>query len=611
MNPALATDVSELSASLAQPAPVTLGAMILDVSRRHTGVALQHPRGGSTEYISYAELGTSATEIARGLIGLGIQAGDRVGILGLTSAQWTLADCGALCAGAVVTPVYHTNSPEECAYVLAHSGTRLIFCSDEAQAAKIAAVRERLPDLTHVVVLQGSVPEAMTLQELRQLGAETPPEAVVQRLCEIGPDDVATFVYTSGTTGPPKGCMLSHANLLATTRMYVEQLNFTDEHSLFQFLPLAHVLARVAQLVALSVGARVIYWSGDATKIIDELGATGPTHFPAVPRIYEKVHGAVVGRMDDGPRAQRELFHWALGVGRRVRPALRAGQLPGLINDIQFRLADRFVLARVRELFGGSLQLAMVGAAPIGRDLLEFFDACGVTVLEGYGLTESCAAATMNTVDALKYGSVGKALPGTELSIAADGEILIRGPEVFLGYHREPEATEQTLDAEGWLHTGDLGAIDAEGFLHITGRKKDLIITSSGKNISPVNIESLLRESRYIAEAVVYGDDRPYLVALLTIEADERAALAERLGVENDPDTLGRDPGVRAAVQAEVDAVNAKLARIEQIKRFAILDHDLSQSEGEVTPTLKVKRAAVYDKYASLFAGLYEGEQRA
>jgi long-chain acyl-CoA synthetase len=417
---------------------------------------------------------------------------------------------------------------------------------------------------------------------------------------------VATLVYTSGTTGPPKGCMLSHANFIATTQMYAEQLNFTSAHSMYQFLPLAHVLARVAQVVALSVGARVVYWSGDPGKIIDELSETTPTHFPAVPRIYEKVHGAVLSRMDDGPRPQRALFRWALDVGRAVRPAMRAGKLPGLLDDLQFRAADRLVLSRVRSLFGDKLQLAMVGAAPIARELLEFYDACGVTVLEGYGLTESCAAGTMNTVDALRLGSVGKPLPGTEVCIAADGEILLRGPEIFHGYHRDPDATDEALDGEGWLHTGDLGMLDAEGFLHITGRKKDLIITSSGKNITPVNIESLLRDSRSIAEAVVFGDNRPYLVALITLDGEASAHLAQRLGVANDGAVLARHPDVRAAIAAEVDAVNAKLARIEQVKRFAILHRDLSQDAGELTPTLKVKRAVVYEKYADVFAALYE-----
>jgi long-chain acyl-CoA synthetase len=579
--------------------------MVLTAAQRHSGVALQYRRDGATAYISYPELGTTSSELARGLISLGIEQGDRVAILGLTSADWTLADCGTLCAGAVVTPIYHTNSPLECAYVLEHSDARVVFCENAEQAAKVGQVRDRCPALEHIVLFQSADSELLTLDGLRRLGSEVPPEAVTQRLETVGPDDLATLVYTSGTTGPPKGCMLSHDNFLSTVRMYEQELHFDDTHSLYQFLPLAHVLARVAQMVALGAGARIIYWTGDATKIVDELGETGPTHFPAVPRIYEKIHSAVMGRIEDGPSAQRRLFDWALQAGGRARDSLRARKQPGLLTDLQYRVADPLALAKVREVFGPHLQLALVGAAPVAKELLEFFDACGVLVLEGYGLTESCAASTLNIPDAVRFGAVGKPLPGTEVTIAPDGEILIRGPHVFKGYFKNAAATEEALDLDGWLHSGDLGSIDRQGFVQITGRKKDLIITSSGKNITPVNIESELRDARYITEAVVYGDRRPYLVAMLTLDPDESVKLAERLGIGTDPATIAADPQVHAEIQKDVDAVNAKLARIEQVKRFAILDHDLSQEAGELTPTLKVKRAFVYDKYRDVFAGLY------
>jgi long-chain acyl-CoA synthetase len=285
---------------------------------------------------------------------------------------------------------------------------------------------------------------------------------------------------------------------------------------------------------------------------------------------------------------------------------LRARRQPDLLTDLQYRVADRLVLSKVRHVFGQSLELAMVGAAPIAAELLQFFDACGVLVLEGYGLTESCAAGTINTADAVRFGTVGKALPGVEVVIADDGEILIRGPLIFKGYYKDAAATAEVLSPDGWLHTGDLGELSDDGFLSITGRKKDIIITSSGKNVTPVNIESELRDSRYITEAVVYGDRRQYLVAMLTLDRDEAAKLAGRLGIAADPETIAGDPRVHAELQREVDRVNEKFARIEQIKRFAILDHDLTQAAGELTPTLKVKRAVVYEKYADLFAGLYE-----
>jgi long-chain acyl-CoA synthetase len=586
----------------------TVGEQLLAVTEQHSGVALQFWRDGVTAYISYPELGTIASEIARGLISLGVQRGDRVAILGLTSAQWTLADCGSLCAGAVVAPIYHTNSPSECAYVLAHSGARIAICEDAAQAAKIEQVRDRCPALEHVVLFEGDGSKLLTLDGLRRSGAKVPPDRARQRLESMHADDLATLVYTSGTTGPPKGCMLSHRNLLATARLYIEQLGFDDSHSLYQFLPLAHVLARVAQIVALSVGARIIYWTGDPGDIVDELHQTSPTHFPAVPRVYEKIHSTAVGRAHEASRAQRVLFDWALRCGSRARASLRHGEQPDLLTDVQYRVADTLVLSRVRAAFGPGLQLGLIGAAPVARELLEFFDACGVLVLEGYGLTETCAAATLNTPDAYRFGSVGRPLPGTEVAIAADGEILIRGPQVFGGYYNDPDATEQALTPDGWLHSGDLGAIDAQGFVTITGRKKDLIITSSGKNITPVNIESELRDQPSITEAVVYGDNRPYLVAMLTLDREQSVKLARRLGIGTDQGTIAGDPRVHAEIGKQVDAVNDKFARIEQIKRFAILDHDLTQARGELTPTLKVKRAAVYERYADVFAGLYEQE---
>ncbi len=583
----------------------TLGQMVLDAADRHSTVALQFQRGGHTAFISYPELGSIASEIARGLIGLGIQAGERVAILGLTSADWTLADCGSLCAGAIVTPIYHTNSPEECEYVLAHSEAKLVFCENASQAAKIAHVRDRCPALAHVVVFDHSDPQAMTLDELRRLGMETPPERVLERVAAANPDDIATLVYTSGTTGPPKACMLSHENLLYATRAYAQRLGFEHSHSLYQFLPLAHVLARVAQMVVLSVGARLVYWTGDASKIVDELGQTAPTHFPAVPRIYEKVHGVAAGKAAGGRPEQRLLFQWALSVGARARPALRDRRQPDLLTDLQYRLADRLVLSKVRNAFGPALQMGLVGAAPVAKDLLTFFDACGVLVLEGYGMSETCAAATINTLDAVRLGTVGRPLPGSEVAIAPDGEIMIRGPQVFKGYYKDPESTEQILTEDGWLHSGDLGAIDDDGFVSITGRKKEIIITSSGKNITPVNIESQLRDSRFVSEAVVFGDDRPYLVAMLTLDRDAAVKLAGRLGIADDAATIAHDPRVHEEIQKQVDGANARFARIEQIKRFGILDHDLTQAAGELTPTLKVKRSVVYRKYEDFFADLY------
>jgi long-chain acyl-CoA synthetase len=589
--------------------PQTLGQLLLDSAARYHGMALEYRDAGRTLAISYPELGTIVSAIARGLIALGIAPGDRVAILSSTRAQWTLADYGALCAGAVVVPIYHTNSPEECDYVPRHSGSRLVFCENASQAEKVVATRAACAELEHVVLFEGSYAGTITLEHLRERALEIGPaghESIERRLDSRKPDDTATIVYTSRTTGPPKGCMLSHANLLEPSRMYVEELGIDETHTLYQFLPLAHVLARVAQAVVIRAGARASFWSGDPRRIVDELSELRPTHFPAVPRIYEKIHGTVLARAMDGPAAKRAMFAWALACGKRARTAIRARRRTGLATSIQYRLADRLVLSKVRGLFGGQHQLALVGAAPVAQELLEFFDACGVLVLEGYGLTESCAAATLNTPRAVRFGTVGRPLPGTDVAIADDGEILIRGPQVFQGYYKDAAASEAIVTPDGWLCSGDLGSLSDDGFLAITGRKKDVIINSSGKNITPVNIESELRDSRYISEAVVFGDNRPYLVALLTLDRDESRRLAGQLGIAPDPMALSRHPAARGVIQREIDVVNRKFARIEQVKRFAIIGHDLTQADGELTPTLKVKRAVVYDKYADVFADLYE-----
>jgi long-chain acyl-CoA synthetase len=377
---------------------------------------------------------------------------------------------------------------------------------------------------------------------------------------------------------------------------------------IFLFLPLAHSLARMTQMVTLDVGGTLAYWRGDPKTVLEDLAETQPTHVPSVPRVFEKIHTRALAGAEDAGRAKATLLHWALGAGRRMRAHARAGTAPGAVLRANHRLADRLVLSKVRGLFGGRLELALTGAAPISREVLEFFDACGITVLEGYGMTETTAAATLNTVGRLRFGTVGPPLPGTEVAIAPDGEILMRGPHVFAGYHRDPEATRAVMTDDGWLRSGDLGVIE-DGFLRVTGRKKDLIITSSGKNITPANLEAALAEGRWISQAVVYGDNRPYIVALVTLDPEEAPALARRCGVAPDLATMAADARVRAAVQEEVDAANAAVARIEQVKRIAILDHELSQPAGELTPTMKIKRNVVYDRYRDAFEALYaDGE---
>jgi long-chain acyl-CoA synthetase len=599
--------MSTLSSSPA-PTPIDAGSpsvarVILDAAERHRGVALRVRDGDGWSDTTFAELRAAAVEVAAGLIELGIRSGDAVGILGETRPEWTLADCGTLLAGATVVPVYQTCSPEECRYVLEHAGVRLVICEDAAQLSKLEQIRAGLPELEHVFTMT-PIEGVPSLQDLRGLAGGSPAESVERAVASVAPDDVATIVYTSGTTGPPKGCALTHANCIATMSMYEGRLELHEGIVLFMFLPLAHVLARMVQFVALDLGATLAYWSRDPRLLLDDLAAARPTHFPAVPRVYEKVHSRALAAAEEASPLRRRLFEWGIATGAAARALEREGRRPNPLMRAKHLLADRLVLTRVRDLFGGAIELGLTGAAPIGRDVLEFFDACGVLVLEGYGMTETCAAATLNTPDGFQLGTVGRPLPGVGVMLAEDGEILLRGPNVFRGYHRDPAATAEVL-ADDWLRTGDLGSIDADGFLAITGRKKDLIITSSGKNVAPSNLETALRESRWISEAVVFGDNRPYLVALVTLDRDELPELAHRAGVAPDPALMATDPRVLEAVQADVDEINLRFARIEQIKRFAILEGELSQAEGELTPTLKVKRAAVAAHYLDRVNALY------
>jgi long-chain acyl-CoA synthetase len=585
----------------------TLGELVLRAGERHSGPVLRYKRGSEWAEVDYRDLARAAREIARGLIELGIEPGHRVAVLSDTRAEWTLADFGALCAGAVVAPVYQTNSPEECAYVLGHSDARAVFCENEGQLAKVEQVRGQCPALEHVIAFEGAGAGSIALDELRGLGAGVPEEAVDERVRAAAPDDLATLIYTSGTTGPPKGCMLTHDNFLSATRAYEEVLDLVSADVpivFYMFLPLAHSLARLVQMAVVDLGGTLVYWQRDPRRLLDDLREARPTYLPSVPRLFEKVYTAAHSRAAEQPRPQRAAFHWAVAAGARVRRFERRGRRIPPALALAHRLGDRLVLAKVRELFGGRLVLAASGAAPIAKETLEFFDACGVLVLEGWGLTETSAAGTINTPQALRFGTVGRPLPETEVRVAGDGELLVRGPCVFQGYFKNEEATREALDG-GWFATGDLGTVDGDGFVSITGRKKDIIITSSGKNITPSNIENRLKESRWIAEAVVYGDERPYLVALLTLDPEEAPALAQRLGVPADPAAMARHARVHAELAKEVERVNARFARIEQIKRFAILERQLTQAAGELTPTFKVKRNVVYEEFADRFEQLY------
>ncbi len=569
-------------------------------------VMYKEPASGQWVTRSYAEVGEVVRDLSLGLMELGIERGDRVGILANTRPEWTYFDFAALSAGATVVPIYQTNSPEECQYVLENSDSRLVVVEDAEQLEKIRKVRDRCPQLERVIMMEGGAEDAMEMDELARLGAARDEAAWEERWRSVTPEDICTFIYTSGTTGPPKGCVISHGNYRAMLDMVLEVGALGEEELTYLFLPLAHSFALLIQFGTFALGATLAYWERDPLRIVPNLAEVRPTYFPSVPRIFEKIYSAITAKAEQGGAAQRAVFRWAVEVGRKVRERERAGQPIGPFLRAQHALADRLVLASVREVFGGRLKLAVSGAAPINPEILRFFDACGVTVVEGWGMTETSTAATIATAEDFKIGTVGKPFPGCEVRIADDGEILVRGPNVFQGYHKNPEATAETL-RDGWLHTGDIGELDEDGYLKITGRKKDIIITAGGKNITPANLEAEIKQCPLVSQCVVIGDRRPYLVALVTLDPEEAEKFAAEHRLPGDPEALAESPEVRAVIQAHLDKVNRKFARVEQVKKFAILPRDLSQEGGELTPTMKVKRNVVAEKYADRIDALYSG----
>jgi long-chain acyl-CoA synthetase len=570
-------------------------------AQQHAGQpALRHKVDGEWVDVEYSELGAAVSEVARGLMDLGIGRGDRVAILGNTRPEWTYANLGILAAGAASVSIYQTNSPEECNYVLEHSESRAVFVEDGEQLAKIREIEGDLPALEFVIVMapDGDVGDAMTLDQLRERGRGHDQAELDERIASVTRDDACVFIYTSGTTGPPKGVILTHGNYRSMVDSVEEEATGLEGGEVaYLFLPLAHAFALLIQFVVVDLGAIIAYWEKDPQKIIPNLMEVKPTYFPSVPRIFEKIYTLARASTED-----LDALDKAVELGMKVRMMRERGEEVPADLEQAFQQADEKLFVNVRNLFGGQIRQCATGAAPIAREILEFFYACGVPIMEGYGMTETATAATGNTIEGFRFGSVGRPFPGVEVKIADDGEVLLRGPNIFKEYYKNAEATSTTL-VDGWLHTGDLGSVDEDGFLYITGRKKDIIITAGGKNITPANLENGLKQNRYISQAVVIGDRRPYLVALVTLDPDEVPGFAQQHGLE--PANVAGSDAMREEVQRTVDEVNARVGRVEQVKKFTILPEDLSQATGELTPTLKVKRNVVNEKFAGEVESLY------
>jgi long-chain acyl-CoA synthetase len=599
------------TATVAAPATKTDSKTIADLLPR--AVEAYGPRkavmfkddGGQWVGRSYAEVGEIVHKLALGLIDLGVAKGDKVSILANTRPEWTYFDFAALSIGAIVVPIYQTNSPDECQYVLENSDASVVVVEDDEQLEKVRKVRSRCPKLEHVILMTGTGDGAMSFDEVAERGASRNEGEWRERWGSVTKDDICTIIYTSGTTGPPKGCVISHGNYRSMLDMVLEADILGGEGEItYLFLPLAHSFALLIQFGNFELGATLAYWERDPLRIVPNLAEVKPTYFPSVPRIFEKIHTAATANAEKEGGAKKAIFNWAIGVGKKVREAERQGRSPNPILRLQHPLADRLVLSKIRSIFGGNLQQAVTGAAPINPEILRFFDAAGVLVLEGWGMTETSTAATISTPDTFKFGTIGKPFAGCEVKIADDGEILVKGPNVFQGYYKNEEATRDTL-RDGWLHTGDLGEIDADGFVKITGRKKDIIITAGGKNITPANLEAEIKQHPLVSQCVVVGDRRPYLVALATLDPEESAKFAEEEGLPEDPQKLASHPDLTASIDAHLDKVNEKFARVEQVKKVRVLGRDWGPGDDELTPTMKVKRAVVADKYSDEIEALY------
>src|SRR4051794_322384 len=576
--------------------------LALLAARKHAGrIALKYKQGDEWTDVSFEEFGEVVRETALGLMALGIEKGDRVAILANTRPEWAYACFAILSAGGVSVSIYQTNSPIEVQYVADHSGSKAIFVEDAEQLEKVRKCRADLPALEHIVVFEPAAADGddvISLEDLRARGRERDQTTLDERVASVTPDDNAIFIYTSGTTGPPKGVILTHDNYRQVVNMTQQRGTFSTDDLVYLFLPLAHAFALLVQFGATDLGAPIAYWEKDPQKIVPNLMEVKPTYFPSVPRIFEKIY-----TMANTAAPDPELLRKAVEVGFKVRQMQERGEdVPAELQG-HFDRAESELFQNVRNLFGGRIRQCVTGAAPIAKEILEFFYACGVPILEGYGMTETSTVATVNTLEEFRFGSVGKALPGVEVKIGEDGEILLRGPNMMHGYYKNDEATKETLESDGWLHTGDLGYLDDDGYLFINGRKKDIIITAGGKNITPANLENGLKQNRWISQAVVIGDRRPYLVALITLDPEEVPKFAEEHDLA--PEDVAGSEEMRAEVQTVVDRVNADYGRVEQIKEFTILPEDLSQEQGTLTPTLKVKRNVVNEKFDAAIEQLY------
>ncbi|MDI1435149.1 AMP-dependent synthetase/ligase [Polyangium sorediatum] len=581
--------------------------------RRPDAPAHQIKSGGVYRPKSYRELADEVKRLGKAMIALGQAPGFTVCLLGFNRSEWVAFNVAAMAAGGAPAGIYTTCSPEEVAYIVHHAESQIVLVEDAGQWAKIEKMLGELPHLKHVVTMRGAPridhPIVSSYEQFLDKGKDVTDEAFFARIAALEPQGLATLIYTSGTTGPPKGVMLSHQNLAWTADTAQRLVGGTAQDCVLSYLPLSHIAEQMFTIHGCITMGGSAYFAESIEKVPDNLKEVQPTLFFGVPRIWEKFHAGVQGKLKGAQGAKKALVTWAMDIAREATAVKMRGGEPSGALGLQYKLAQKLVFAKLKAAIGLSrARTCVCGAAPVSKEILAFFASLDILVSEVYGQSEDTGPTTFNLANDMKLGAVGTRIEGIDVRIAEDGEILVKGPNVFLGYYKEAQATADTLQ-DGWLHSGDLGQFDKDGFLSITGRKKEIIITAGGKNIAPKNIEAALKNHPPIAEAVVIGDRRKFLTALVVIDPAAAGEIAGAPGA--DPSKLRDDPTVVAAVQQAVDRVNATLARVETVKKFHILDRPFTIERGELTPTLKLKRRVVYDNYASEIDGMYEGAQDA
>ena len=588
----------------------TLSELFLVVVQHDRDACLMHKVGGRYVAVPTAELARQVRQIAKGLVDSGIRPGDRVALMAENGPFWPAVDFATLCIGAALVPIYPTLLPEGAAYVARDSGSRVLFVQGRERLEGLLAVRGEMPAVERIVAFPGSGPgESLgvadaagveTLEDFMARGAGADQAWLEQMAAHAKPEDLATLIYTSGTTGDPKGVMLTHDNLVSNALTGCEVLGLEGGFTALSFLPLSHSFERLVDYCFFYKGITIAYAESVQT-VAANLLEVRPHVFVAVPRVYEKVMARVLETATGSGGLKAKIFRWAMAVGRAALPKRLAFEPVG----IKVKIADKLVFAKIRERLGGRFVFAMSGGAPLGRDVAEFFWGAGIPIYEGYGLTETSPVISVNARGATRLGTVGRPMPRIEVKIAEDGEILSRGPNTMRGYFGKPQATAEAIDSEGWFHTGDIGHLDDGGFLVITDRKKELIVNAYGKNIAPAPIENALKASRWISQAVVIGDRRQYLAALIVPDFDVLKSWAASQKIGGPTEEQLREPRLRAIFQAEIEAVNEHLARYEQIRVWELVPAEFTLEGGELTPTLKVKRRVINIKYKTILDRLY------